>query len=342
MLNKKLLFLLISILTVGVVLVGCGNDEKASSSTGEDKVIEFNAGHTLSPGSARDNTLQKFKEALEEKSGGKMTINIFPQSQLGGEVQMQEAAQSGNQDIVFTSSSTLANLAPEFGILDLPFLFGSLEEANRVLRSDAGAQLLELLPEKGLIGLGYSETVDRNVFANKPIHTAKDLAGLKIRIIESPGYVETYKAVKAQPTPMAYSELYTSLQQGVIDGGDTSADQFVMDKFMEVSDYFSLTQMNYIAIVAVMSKDVWDKLTPDQQTIVQEAFNEASDFAPEEFERQRAQYLEEMKAKGVEVIEPDSASLKEATEGVQSKIIGSIPNGQELYDTFQKEKENLK
>ncbi|MDW0116208.1 TRAP transporter substrate-binding protein [Sporosarcina thermotolerans] len=341
MLNKKILFLLISILTLGVILAGCG-DTKASKSSDGDKVIEFNAGHTLSPGSARDEILHKFKEALEEKSDGKMTINIFPQSQLGGEVQMQEAAQSGNQDIVFTSSSTLANLAPEFGIIDLPFLFDSLDEANQVLRSDAGTQLLELLPEKGLIGLGYSETVDRNVFANKPIHTAKDLAGLKIRIIEAPGYVETYKAVKAQPTPMAYSELYTSLQQGVIDGGDTSADQFVMDKFMEVSDYFSLTQMNYIAIVAIMSKDVWDGLTPEQQTIVQEAFNEASDFAPEEFKRQRAQYLEEMKAKGIEVVEPDLDSLKEATKGVQSKIIGSIPNGQKLFDTFQKEKENLK
>ncbi len=235
-------------------------------------------------------------------------------------------------------SSTLANIAKEFSILDLPFLFDNLDEANKVLRTDAGTQLLDLLPEKGLIGLGYSEMVERNVFAKKAINEAKDLQGLKLRIIEAPGYVETYKSLATQPTPMAYSELYTALQQGVVDGGDTSPDQFVMDKFIEVSDYFNLTRMNYIAIVALMSKSVWDGLTKEQQTIVQEAFAVASDFAPQEYKRQSDKYLEEMKKEGVEVIEPNRDSLKEMTKDVKSKIIGDIPNGQELYDSIQKAK----
>ncbi len=101
MLKKRLVFLVSLILTAGIILAGCG-EKKATNSDGKD-VIEFNAGHTLSPGSARHEALVKFKEALEEKSDGKMTINIFPKSQLGGEVEMQEAVQSGNQDIVFTS-----------------------------------------------------------------------------------------------------------------------------------------------------------------------------------------------------------------------------------------------
>jgi len=320
--------------SAGLILAGCG-DAEGSKGKGSDAVIEFDVGHTLSPGSTRDEAVLKFKEVLEEKSDGKMTINNFPQSQLGGEVDMQEAVQSGNQDIVFTSSSTLANVVKEFGILDIPYLFDDLEDANESLRSDAGKKLLEYLPEKGLIGLGYSETVDRNVFSNKAIKTAEDLKGLKIRVIEAAGYVETYKALGAQPTPMAYSELYTSLQQGVVDGGDTSADQFVMDKFMEVSDYFSLSGMNHIAIVAVMSKPVWDKLTPEQQTIVQESFDEASTFAAEEFSRQREKYLKEMKDEGVNIVETDKESLKKATEKVKARLIKETPNGQELYDAFE-------
>jgi TRAP-type transport system periplasmic protein len=339
MVKKRLVFLSSLMLTAGIFLAGCG--DKKTASDGED-VIEFNAGHTLSPGSARHEALVKFKEALEEKSDGKMTINIFPKSQLGGEVEMQEAAQSGNQDIVFTSSSTLANIAKEFSVLDLPYLFDSLDEANEVLRTDAGKLLLDVLPEKGLIGLGYSEMVERNVFTKKEINEAKDMQGLKLRIIESPGYVETYKSLATQPTPMAYSELYTALQQGVVDGGDTSPDQFVMDKFIEVSDYFNLTRMNYIAIVAVMSKSVWDDLTSEQQSIVQEAFDVASEFAPKEYKKQSDKYLEEMKKEGVKVVEPNIDSLKEATKDVKSKIIGDIPNGQELYDSIQKAKEENK
>lgn len=339
MFKKRLSIVVSMVLTAGIILTGCG--DKKTSSDGKD-VIEFNAGHTLSPDSTRDKVLHKFKEALEEKSDGKMTINIFPKSQLGGEVEMQEAAISGNQDIVFTSSSTLANVAKEFSILDLPYLFDSTDEANKVLRTDAGKQLLDVLPEKGLIGLGYSEMVERNVFAKKAINEAKDLQGLKLRIIEAPGYVETFKALSTQPTPMAYSELYTALQQGVVDGGDTSPDQFVMDKFLEVSDYFNLTRMNYIAIVGVMSKKVWDGLTPEQQKIVQEAFDVASEYAPQEYQKQSDQYLEEMKGEGVTVVEPNTDSLKEATKDVKSKIIGDIPNGQELYDNIQKAKESIK
>ncbi len=334
MINKKFGTLLALTFSAGLTLAACG-DESSTSGGESDDVIEFDLGHTLTPGSTRDEAVMKFKEALEEKSDGKMTINNFPQSQLGGEVEMQEAVQSGNQDIVFTSSSTLANVIPEFGILDVPYLFDDLEEANETLRTDAGKQLLDLLPESGLIGLGYVETVDRNVFAGKPINKAEDLQGLKIRVIEAPGYVETYKALGAQPTPMAYSELYTSLQQGVVDGGDTSADQFVMDKFMEVSDYFSLSGMNHIAVVGVMSKSVWDELDSDQQAIVQEAFDEASTFAPEEFQRQRDKYLEEMEKEGVNIVETDKESLKKATEDVKAKLIKDTPNGEELYEAFE-------
>lgn len=335
MIKKKFAVLLAMTLGASAALAACGDEGTSSSGGGSGEVIEFDLGHTLVPGSPRDEAVQVFKEALEEKSDGTMTINSFPQSQLGGEVEMQEAVQSGNQDIVFTSSSTLANIVPEFGILDIPYLFDDLDEASEKLRSDAGQKLLDLLPEKDLVGLGFVETVDRNVFTDKPINKAEDLQGLKIRVIEAPGYVETYKALGAQPTPMAYSELYTSLQQGVVDGGDTSADQFVMDRFAEVKDHFSLSGMNHIAIVAVMSKSVWDDLTEEQQAIVQEAFDEASAFAPEEFSKQREQYLQEMKDEGVTVVETDKESLKKATEEVKAKLIEGTPNGQELFDAFE-------
>lgn len=340
--KKKITFLGLMMLAVGLIITGCTNESEDSDNGDKEEVIAFDVGHTLSPGSPRDETVLKFKEVLEEKSDGQMTINNFPQSQLGGEVEMQEAVQSGNQDIAFTSSSTLANISEEFSILDLPYLFDDLEQANSILRSEPGDLLLDKLSDLDMVGLGYAETVDRNVFANEAIEKAEDMAGLKIRIIEAPGYVETFKALDAQPTPMAYSELYTSLQQGVVDGGDTSADQFVMDKFVEVSDHFSLTGMNYIAIVGIMSESAWEDLTSEQQKIVQEAFDEASEFAPKEFDEQIEEYLQEMEDEGVNIIEPDIDSFKEATEDVSAKLIEDIPNGQELYDSIQQAKEEAK
>ncbi|ARD49057.1 TRAP transporter substrate-binding protein [Sporosarcina sp. P33] len=332
--NAKFIFLF-SIIT-SLFLAACsGNDDNASAEGGKTKKIEFTAGHTLTPDSARHKAMEKFKEALEEKSDGTMTLKLFPQSQLGGEVEMQEAAQSGNQDIVFTSSSTLVNLAPEFSVLDLPYIFNDMDHANKALRSDAGTQLLDLLPDHQLVGLGYLEAVERNIFSNKPIKKAADIKGMKNRVIQSPVYVKTYKALGSQPTPMAYSELYTALQQGVVDGGDASADQFVLDKFVEVSDYYNITKMNYIPMVGIMSKSVWDGLTEEQQEIVQSSFDVASEFAPEEFERQVNSFLEEMKEKGIEVIEPDIDSFKEATEQVKTKILKDIPSGNDLYEAFQ-------
>ncbi len=156
---------------------------------------------------------------------------------------------------------------------------------------------------------------------------------MKIRVIQSPGYVESYKTLGAQATPMAYSELYLALQQKVIDGGETTPDQFVSDKFIEVSKYFNMTHINIHPALLVMSKTRWDSLSEDQRKIVKESADEAMAYARDYYKKVYDEGMETMKKKGVEIVYPsDLDSLMQATRPVTKKLIGDAPNGQALYD----------
>ncbi|MBP1930936.1 TRAP transporter substrate-binding protein [Ammoniphilus resinae] len=349
---KKMLsaFVLVPTLAMGTILSGCGNQSEAtnsnttSSSKGTksnstpEKVVELNIGHTLSPESHWNLTALKLKELVEAKSNGSMIVNVFPQSQLGGEVKMIQALRTGTQALVFTAQATLANTVPEYSIFDLPYLFDDIDQANQVLRGEAGDLFLDMLPKYDLVGLGWTATMERDVFSNKPIEKVDDMSGFKIRIMQAPGYVKAYEALGAQPTPMAYSEVYLSLQQGVVDGADTSPDQFIMDKFIEVAKYFNLTHVHYLPTVALASKKVWDNLTPEQQKILQESMDEASEFGVKEYKKQYDEGIEKMEEAGVTVVETDTESLKDASEKVHDELIKEIPDGQKLFDAIQEAK----
>ncbi|MGO4839087.1 TRAP transporter substrate-binding protein, partial [Rhizobiaceae sp. 2RAB30] len=195
-------------------------------------------GHTLNPSSHYHVAAEKFKEVVEAKTGGQIKVSLFPQSQLGGEVKMLQAARVGAVDLVVTSSAPLENTVPEAAILSLPYLFDNLDEADKVLQGDAGRHFLDYLPSRGLVGLTFLSAIERSVYTSKkPIKTLADIANLKLRVLQSPTYVAAFEAFGAQPTPMAYSEVYLALQNGVVDGAENSPDTFVMDRMVEVSKY---------------------------------------------------------------------------------------------------------
>lgn len=311
----------------------------ALSASSAIAAVSLNLGHTLAPDSHYHAMSVRMAELAKEKSNGDITINVFPQSQLGGEVKMIQAARTGVQDMLITAQAPLTNTIKAYSLFDVPYLFDSFEQGNKVLSGPVGQKFLDMLPEYNMVGLGFLSVMERNVFASKPINTSADMEGMKIRVMQSPGYVETYRALGALPTPMAYGDLYLSLQQGVVDGGDTSPDQFIMDKFIEVSKFYNVTKVHYLPALLIVSKARWDRLTPEQQKIIQESANEALDYARGYYSKSYADSIEQMKAAGVTVVETDVSTLKQTSAPVLDALLKDIPDGQALYQEVQKAKE---
>lgn len=295
--------------------------------------LNMDVGHTLTTDSPFHVGTQKFADILKEKSNGKITITVFPHSQLGGEITMIQGAVAGATDLFVTGQPALNNVVKEFLVFDAPFLFDNVQQANEILAGPVGDKFMDVLPKYGLVGLGWFSAIERNVFGDRAINAAGDLKGMKIRVIQSPGYVESYKTLGAQATPMAYSELYLALQQKVIDGGETTPDQFVSDKFIEVSKYFNMTHINIHPALLVMSKTRWDSLSPDEQKMVKAAADEAMAYARDYYKKVYDAGMKTMAEKGVTVVYPsDLDSLVQATRPVVQKLVGQAPNGQALYD----------
>lgn len=295
--------------------------------------LDMNVGHTLTTDSPFHVGAQKFADILKEKSNGDINVTVFPHSQLGGELTMIQGAVAGTTDLLITGQPTLNNTVKEFLVFDAPYLFDSVEQANEILNGPVGDKFLDVLPKYGLVGLGWFSAIERDVFGDRAINSVEDMEGLKIRVIQSPGYVESYKALGAQATPMAYSELYLALQQDVIDAGETTPDQFVSDKFIEVSKYFNLTRINMLPALLIMSKSRWDTLSEDQQKMVQEAADESMAYARDYYKKVYDEGLKTMEEEGTIVVKPsDIDSLVQATRAVSQELIDEAPNGQELYD----------
>lgn len=324
-----------------VVLAGCGKSSSGGDTAGGEgnsgKPITLSIGHTLTTDSPYHKFAETFKEEIEKSTDGQVTVEIFSSSQLGGELEMIDAVRSGSQDIVIAAQATIENTIPEWGIFSLPYLFDSIEQANKVLQSSVGTQYLDMLNDHGMVGLGWLSAIERDVFGNKKVDI-DDMKGFKVRLMQSPGYISAYEALSASPTPMAYNELYVSLQQGVIDGADTSPDQFVQDKFVEVSDYFYLSKIHYLPPVVIIGQQKWDSLGSDLQAKVNEAVKKAIDVETEYYIESYEKGLEEAKNQGVEIVEVDTAAAKESTEDIRQELLKDIPNGEKLYEDIQNAK----
>ena len=188
--------------------------------------------------------MDKFAEIVKEKSGGQITVKRFPGGTLGGDVQTLSALQGGTVEMTTMNAGILASVAKDFAMVDLPFLFESPKEADAVMDGPVGATLAAELPENGLVGLGYWELGFRQLSNNRhPITKVDDIAGLKIRVIQSPIYIDLFNALGANAVPMPFTELYTALETGAIDGQENPAPSILTAKLNEVQDYLTLTNI---------------------------------------------------------------------------------------------------
>ena len=290
--------------------------------------VEISIGHTLNPESHYHVGASKFKELVEQRTNGQVKVTLFPQGQLGGEVRMLQSARSGAIGGVVTASAPLENTVPEFAILSAPYLFKDLDEANRILQGDVGTHFLNYLPARGLIGLGFVSAIERNIYTSKkPIKNMADMTNLKLRVIQSPAYVDAYQAFGSQPTPMAYAEVYLAMQNGVVDGAENSPDTMIMDRFVEVSKYYNMTKTHYMPALIVMSKIRFDALTKEQQEIVRQAAKEAIPAAIDAYLRTYDESMVKIKAAKVEIVETDTTAFVKATAPLRDKMVGQTPDG---------------
>ncbi|WP_134698717.1 TRAP transporter substrate-binding protein [Ammoniphilus sp. YIM 78166] len=338
---------LVIVLILSMMVSGCGSNNAATSNNKPDapadtakpaetavpdKVVEMDIGFSEAPGRGHHQMAMKFAELVAQKSNGSIKINIFPGSQLGGDVKMIQSVRSGTQSFTITNTGNIASFLKEFQIFDAPYLFDDLDQANKILSGPVGRKFLDMLENNGIVGLGWLSATERNVFSNKPINTADDLKGLKLRVLQAPGHIKSYEALSTQPTPMAYAEIYLSLQQGVIDGADTAPDQFLSEKFYEVTKYYNMTKVHYLPIFLTVSKIQFDKLNPNQQTAIKDAAKEALASNVVEYKNFYNAALEEIKKKGVTIVNTDMESMKKKSAAAVDAIVKGTPNGQQLLD----------
>jgi TRAP-type transport system periplasmic protein len=247
---------------------------------------------------------QKFADLVAQKSGGKMKVRTYGSGQLGGDAQVISSLQGGTVEMTMVSPGLLVGLVKEFGILDLPFLFNSYTEVDAVLEGAVGKKLLEKLPEKGLIGLGYWDHGFRNLTnSRRPVTKMEDIAGLKVRVLQIPLFIETFNALGANAVPMPFPELYTALETETVDGQENPFASIETSKFYEVQKYASTTQHVYNPLVTIFSKRVWDRLSPEERKIVQDAADEAGAYERQVSREMNEKSKENLKSKGMTVTE---------------------------------------
>jgi tripartite ATP-independent transporter DctP family solute receptor len=278
------------------------------NATAQVNAHNFKVGIGLSEDHPQALALKYFSEQLSAKSGGKMTAQVFASGSLGNDVTMTSALRGGTLEMTVPDSSTLVSLVKPFGVINLPLTFNNEQEADAVLDGPFGQKLLAKLPEKNLIGLGFWENGFRHVTNSKrPIQKAEDISGLKLRVIQSPLFLDTFSALGANATPMPFTELYTAMEQAAVDGQENPTATILASKFYEVQKHLALSRHMYSAWVLLMSRKTWDGLSAQEQKIVQDAAREATLYERKTIRAFSETALAELKKAGMQVTELPAA-----------------------------------
>jgi tripartite ATP-independent transporter DctP family solute receptor len=286
--------------------------------------------------------IQRFADLVQQKSGGKISVKTFGNATLGGDVAVTSALRGGTIDMTVVIPALLTGMVKEFVLLDLPFLFSSYDEADAVLDGAVGKKLLETLPDKGLIGLGYWDHGFRIVTNSKhPITKVEDFSGLKLRVPQSNIFIETFTALGANAVPMPVPELYQALESKAVDGQENPYAAVEAIKFNEVQKYASATLHAYNPLVVIFSKKTWDRLTPAERKIIQDASNEAGSYERKVSREANDKSAESLKRKGMQInaVAPQEiARMRDKVKPVTDKFTkeGGEAMANEMYAEIAK------
>jgi tripartite ATP-independent transporter DctP family solute receptor len=274
---------------------------------------------------------------IKIQSKGKMRIQIYPSEQLGTERQCLELLQIGSLDMTKVSAGSLENFSPNIKVFGLPFLFRDREHSYSVLDSDIGSDLLSGTEKYWLKGLAYYDAGARSFYTReKKIQNPNDLNGLKIRVMESKTAFDMVKILGGSPTPISYGELYTSLQQGVVDGAENNPPSFYLSKHYEVCKFYTLDEHTILPDVLLMSTHTWNSLSKQQKEWVNNSVKLSVIEQRKLWAKSEKESLEAVKEAGVEIIIPDKKLFIEQSKN----IIESYKSNSELYNFIERIKES--
>lgn len=296
--------------------------------------VVLKLGHIAEPVHPYGQGAEKFAELVKEKSGGDIIVKVFPSSQLGGQKDLIEGLIFGTVDMALVGTAVLGQFQPQISIFDLPFLFQDREHAYRSLDS-VGMDLGKALEPKGIKMLGYMENGIRHLTNNvREVKTPEDMKGLKIRVMTNKIFIAMMKALGASPTPMAFGELYSAMQQGTVDGQENPSAHIWTKRFFEVQKYASKTAHAYSPEPVVMSMLSWSRLTPKQQQIITEAAKEAVDWQRKLSAEKDDEYWKLIAETGkIKITEVDRNIFMKATEPVYKEFASIV--GQDNIDKIK-------
>ncbi len=293
--------------------------------------IVLKLGHIAEPSNPYGMGADFFAQQVAKKSKGEIEIKVFPSSQLGAQKELIEGLIYGTLDMTLTGTAELGTFQPQMALFDMPFLFKDRKHAYKALDT-VGMDMGKVLEPKGLKLLGYMENGIRHVTNNvRPVKTPADMKGLKIRVMNNKVYIEMIKALGASPTPMAFSELYSAMQQGTVDGQENPSAHIYTKRFYEVQKYASLTAHAYAPEPMLISMSTWNKLTDKQRAIIQEAAKESIDWQRKLSAKEDEEFWNKIRATGkIQVIKVDRQPFIDATKDVYKKLANTI--GQQNLD----------
>ncbi len=291
----------------------------------------FKLGNATAPDHAYNVGARKFAELVAQRTGDKVKIDIYPATQLGNERDLVEGLQLGTVDLVVTSTGPIGGFVPQVFVVDLPFLFRDREHAYKVLDGPIGKDILNAFTAKGIKGLAFWENGFRHITNNvRPIEKPEDLKGIKIRTMENKIHLAAFRAFGASPTPMAWGEVYTALQQKTIDAQENPIAIIYTAKIYEVQKYLALTGHFYSPSPILMSEKAFKSLPEDVQKVMTDTAVECATFERNLLRDDEAKQIAELKAKGMQVTTPNKKPFQDAAASVYKEFEGQF--GKEMID----------
>lgn len=323
---KKALKIMVGSLAVASLLAACSGNDEGGSTAEETYKISYST--WANEGEPAYEGMEKFKEIVEEQTDGAIEIDLFPANQLGTTAEQMEQVRMGSIEMMSSGDPGME----EIEYLSLPYLMKSNEHWTHVLESDIGQEWNDkLINDLGVRNIGILPRGPRVISANTEIHTPEDMNGLKLRAPARDYYVETFKALGANPTPMDFGELYSALQTGIVEGQENPLETFHASGFAEVQDYVILSNHMYKPAFVSVNEEFFSGLSDEHQQILVDAAKEAQEFADEQLVESEQTMREEIEAAGVTFVEPDIAAFEEATQSVRDTL-GEQRWGKETYE----------
>lgn len=338
---KKSIFLSFVVL-IAVALVGCSS-AASGSEEGDDQVYTMVAAHSTAETTSFHRIMNYFKETIEEKSEGRIEVQIYPNAQLGADRELIEGVQAGDITISLHSTGPAVNFVEDVAVFDLPFLFPDKEVARSVMSVDGPffEKISASQAESGFKLLGLHDQGFRQLTINNvKVESPEDLNGMRLRTMENEYHLETWRQLGANPTPLPFNEVYTALQQGTVDGQENPLELIVSQRFYEQQDY--LIQTNHVlqTIQIIMNQEYFNDLPKDLQVMVEETMAEAVEVGNQFIDEKEAEYLEVMEEAGTEIVEltPEQIEIFQGkTESVLNKVSEVV--NEDVLNTLLKEVE---